>query len=167
MKKIFVFLFSFFITLNVNAKTYYSEYSDFKIVDKMPEKSDIVDLQIEKKYLIYKENKTTAFYPSYMNIDNMNKTSETKIEESSWLDNKPSEMKGRQIISKRFYEYQNMKKIKYIKLNNLVGTNTKVALSEILLLNDKDKIDCEIKINNKKIDALKDKNINTYSFIKK
>ena len=42
----------------------------------------------------------------------MTKTNETKVEVSDWLDEKPNELIGRNIIEKGLYEYQNMKKIK-------------------------------------------------------
>ena len=105
MKKIFLLLFGFIFTVNVSAKTYYSDYSQFELSDIKVEKSDIVDTKVEEKYLIYKENKIQAFYPSYMEITDMAKTDETKIEVSNWLDEKPKELIGRNIIEKQVYEY--------------------------------------------------------------
>lgn len=140
MKKLFLLFFGLTLTVNVQAKTYYSKYTEFKESDIKIEESDIVKTKTEDKYLIYKENKIEAFYPSYMEIEDMTKTNETKIEVSDWLDEKPNELIGRNIIEKGLYEYQNMKKIKYIKINN-----KKISISELNILNGSKKIEYEIK----------------------
>lgn len=162
MKKIILFLFALVITLKVNAKTYYSDYSEYKQVDEPIEKSDIFDLKVEEKYLLYKENKIEAFYPSYMEIDDMTKTDETKIEVSSWLDEKPNELIGRNIIEKELYEYQNMKKIKHLKISNLINDEGIFQFAELIIMNGSEKIEYDIKTEIEEIEKIKDADLTTY-----
>lgn len=165
MKKIVLLIMLVLFTMNVNAKTYYSDYSQYKLVDKKVEKTDTIDVKIEKKYLIYKENKTEAFYPSYMEIEDMIKTGETKIVTSSWLDEKPNELIGRTIIEKNLYEYQNMKKIRYLKLTNLVNSKDYLHLTELSIFNGATKLDYEIKSNLKDINNIKDNDLTNYAIL--
>jgi len=167
MKKIILFIILSLLTINVNAKTYYSDYSEYKLVDEKVEKSDVVDVKIEEKYLIYKENKTEAFYPGYMEIEDMVKTEETKIVSSSWLDEKPNELIGRNIIEKQFYEYQNMKKIRYLKFEDLINSKSDFDFAELIVINGLEQIDYDIKSSNPTITNMKDGNLETYSTLSK
>lgn len=167
MKKIVLFIILVFLTINVNAKTYYSDYSEYKLVDEKVEKSDIFDVKIEEKYLIYKEDKTEAFYPSYMEIEDMVKTDETKIVTSSWLDEKPNELIGRNIIEKIVYEYQNMKKIRYLKLTGLINSKDNLHFTELNIFNKTKKLDYEIKSNIEGIEKIKDSDLTNYVVLDK
>ena len=157
MKKIVLLIILVLFAINVNAKTYYSDYSEYKLVYEKVEKSDVVDLKIEEKYLIYKENKTEAFYPSYMEIEDMVKTEETKIVTSSWLDEKPNELVGRNIVEKQFYEYQNMKKIRYLKLSDLINSKDNLHFTELTIFNKTKKLDYEVKSDIDGIKKIKDR----------
>lgn len=162
MKKIFLLLFGLIYAVNVDAKTYYSDYTEFKESDIKIEKSDIVDTKVEEKYLIYKENKIEAFYPSYMEITDMNKLDETKIETSNWLDEKPQELIGRNIITKELYEYQNMKKIRYIKLTDLINEKENIDLTEVRIYNKTTRLNYDIKNDIENIDIIKDDDLTNY-----
>jgi len=162
MKKLFLLFFGLILTVNVSAKTYYSDYSEYKLSDIKIEESDIVDTKVEVKYLMYKENKIETFYPSYIEINDMTKTNETKIETSDWLDEKPNELIGRNIIEKQFYEYQDIKKIRYVKISNLINTKTNFDFAELIILNGLEKIDYDIKSDYEDINKIKDSDLESY-----
>lgn len=162
MKKIMLFLIILMVVLNVEAKTYYGKYSEYKETLEKYEKSDIIDFKVEEKYLLYKENKTVAFYPSYMEIEDMSKTGETKIEVSNWLDERPNELIGRNIITKELYEYQNIKKIKYLKIDNLINDKGIFQFAELIIMNGSEKIDYNIKTKIEDIEKIKDADLTTY-----
>lgn len=162
MKKIILFIMSFLFVANVNAKTYYSDYGEYKSIEEKVEKSDIVDLKTEEKYLIYKESKTEAFYPSYMEIDDMVKTDETKIVTSPWLDEKPNKLIGRNIIERELYEYQNMKKIRYIKITNMINESGLFEFSEFIAINNLGKVEYDIVGSNEEINKIRDADLTTY-----
>ena len=166
MKKIILFMFIFFKVLDVSAKTYYSDYGEYKEIDELGTKSDVVDYKIVDKYLIYKENKTEAFYPSYMEIEDMVKTGETKIVTSSWLDEKPDELIGRNIIEGNLYEYQNMKKIRYLKLTGLIISDGLFGLRELKIENGSKKINYEIITKLDNIEKIQDNDLNNYALFK-
>ena len=163
MKKIILFIFILFNAIIVNAKTYYGPYSEYKQVDKLEEESDILDFKVEKKYLIYKENITTAYYPSYMEITDMDKTDETKSEVSDWLDDKPQELVGRNIIEGYVYEYQDLKDVRYLKLTGLKINDGLFGLKELKITNNGYKVDYEIMTKLDGIEKIKDNNLNNYA----
>ena len=141
MKKIILIIILLLSTIKVEAKTYYSNYSDYQLVDQKLEESDTLKLKIEEKYLIYKETKTEAFYPSYTKIENMNKTSETKIVVSDWLDEKPEELKDRKVIKQELYEYQDLKKIRFIIIKNI---DNNFYFNEIRIFNKAIRLDYKV-----------------------
>jgi len=167
MKKLFLLFFGLVFTVNISAKTYYSDYSEYELSDIKVEKSDIVDTKVENKYLIYKENKTETFYPSYMEIDDMVKTNETKIEISNWLEEKPNELIGRNIIKKQFYEYQDIKKIRYVKISNLINSKTNFDFSELIIINGLETVDYDIKTDYEGINKIKDNDLESYTAFSK
>lgn len=164
MKKIILFIFILFTILKVEAKTYYGPYSEYKQVDKLGEKSDILDFKVEKKYLMYKENITTSFYPAYMEITDMERTEETKIEVSDWLDDKPKELVGRNIVEGYVYEYQDLKDVRYLKLTGLKINDGLFGLKELKITNNGYKVDYDIMTKLDGVERIKDGNFNNYAF---
>lgn len=163
MKKIILLIFILFTILKVDAKTYYGPYSEYKQVDELGEKSDILDFKIEKKYLIYKENITTAYYPAYMEITDMDKTEETKLEVSDWLDDKPKELVGRNIIEGYVYEYRDLKDVRYLKLTGLRINDGLFGLRELKITNNGYKVDYEIMTKLDNVEKIKDDDLNNYA----
>lgn len=162
MKKIMLFLILVLTTIQVKAQVYYSDYKGYEKVEEKVEESDTVKLKIEDRYLVFKESKIEAFYPRYMEINDMIKTNETKIVESSWLDERPNELIGRNIITGNLYEYQNMKKIRYIKFNELTNTKSKFYFSEIRIYNEAERLDYKILTDKKNINIIKDDDLHNF-----
>lgn len=160
MKKLFIFLFIVLLTFKVEAKTYYSDYGEYKLSDKN-DINDLTKVKIEKRYLIFKEERVEAFYPSYMTIDNMIKTDETKVVSSEWLDEKPENLKDRKIKTKDIYEYQNMKKIRYITFKSF---SANFSLSEIKVYDQNKEIDYDFKYNDNIVSITKDNNYETFAY---
>ena len=163
MKKIILLIFILFTILKVEAKTYYGPYSEYKQVDELGEKSDIMDFKVEKKYLIYKENITTAYYPAYMEITDMDKTEETKLEVSDWLDDKPKELVGRNIIEGYVYEYRDLKDVRYLKLTGLRINDGLFGLRELKITNNGYKVDYEIMTKLDNVEKIKDDDLNNHA----
>lgn len=161
MRKLFLFLIILFSFIKVEAKVYYSEYSDYEEVLEKVEETDLLKTKTEEKYLIYKEDITETFYPSYTEVTDMIKTDETKIVSSEWLDSEPSQLPDKNIIKQQLYEYESMKSIRYIKLSSLINTKSTFDLSEIRILKKGKLIDFDV-IGDKDYDILKDKNYNNF-----
>lgn len=166
MKKIILFILISILTIKVDAKTYYSDYSEYELVNELVEKTDIIDIKVEEKYLIYKEKKMEAFYPSYMEIKDMVKTEQTKTVVSSWLNEKPIELNGRTIIEQKLYEYQNMKKIRYLKLKYFSNSAGSINFVELKIKNNTKEMDYDIKSDIKDINKIKDNDLINYIKLK-
>lgn len=162
MKKIALFLLIILYGFQIKAKTYYSNYSNFMMVEDKIEETDLVKLKIEEKYLVYKEETLEEFYPSYMKIDDMTKTSEEKIITSDWLDSKPEILPDRKIIEKELYEYQDMKKIRYIKLTDLINSSSTFDISEIKIYKKGERVNYDALSDIKDISKIKDDLINNF-----
>ena len=97
----------------------------------------------------------------------MVKTEETKIVTSSWLDEKPNELVGRNIVEKQFYEYQNMKKIRYLKLSDLINSKDNLHFTELTIFNKTKKLDYEVKSDIDGIKKIKDSDLTNYATLNK
>lgn len=148
MKKIVLFLMILLINTKVDAKTYYSNYSDYQSIDHLIEESDLIKIKKEDKYLLYKENRIEKFYPSYEQVNNMIKTDEIKTVISEWLDSKPIELSDRKIIEKEFFEYKDIKNIRHINLSNISYFNNNFGIYRLQVLNKNIPIDYDVNCTN-------------------
>lgn len=164
MKKIIllVSLLSLLNTVKVQAKVYYSDYSEYKQTMEKMEETDLLKVKTETKYLLFKEKRIEKLYPDYMEIKDMIKTDEKELVTSDWLDEKPEELPNRKIIEQKLYEYQNMKKIRYIKINKFKNIKSTFDVAEIQIYSKDNQIDYDIISNISNISILKDNNLEKF-----
>lgn len=163
MKKIILFLFCLFLFNKVEAKIYYSDYSAFVQTENLLEESDLVKVKTEDRYLLFKETTKEIFYPSNMEVEDMEKTNEIKIDKSDWLKEKPEAKENRKIIEKEIYEYKDLKKIRYIKVNNIINS----SVSEIAIYEKANRILYDAKTTSQtNVDVINNRNTKDYVTLK-
>lgn len=159
MKKIILFLFCLFLSGVVEAKVYYSEYGDYELSETLVEESDVVKVKVENKYLLFKETVKEMFYPSHILVEDMENTGEVKTLKSEWLKNRPEEQENRKIIEQVIYEYKDLKKIRYIKINNIINN----SVSEIAIYEKANRIDYQASTKSQtNVDIINNKNTKDY-----
>lgn len=126
--------------------TYYSEYGNFSSWTEEPIlKTDINKVEIERRYQWYKEATILGDYykegENDLNYPLINKKDLKKSEWTDWSKNAPKEEPNREINTKKFYEYQNMKKVRYLHLDQFEGSNNQLDIIEL-----------ELKINGQEIE---------------
>lgn len=149
MKKIvllLLILFSLNFKVQASAKdVYYSEYSDFSEFSQTKiDSSELVDVEIERRYKWYKENITDEYLLyddgmekyEFINTDNF-----IESDFSEWGYEKPDKTTGRVIEEKEEYKVKRLKPIQSLMLGDFYFSKDKVTLGEI-----------EIYVNNNKID---------------
>lgn len=156
MKKILTGLLTFFLLVNnisALSTTYYSEYSDFSSWQEEPIiENDTTKVEIERRYRWYKETMKNGDH--YIEEENdpeyslINRKDTKKTDWSDWQTTPPEEKKNREIKSKEFYEYQDMKKIRYIHLEQFHGENNKLNITEIEVKINGNVIDYEVECEN-------------------
>lgn len=149
MKKVFL-LFILLLPMNISAIEY-TEYKDYKYSDKRVLESDLVEVIKEEKYKFYYkkkiydksyylEGKNNKFFPYKSNIKKYSKYSNyTKV--------KPEQKKGRQIEEKEVIKYQSLKKIRYIKIDNITQSDLYVHVGNIEIYYDDKLINYNYKSN--------------------
>lgn len=116
MRKIVWLLFiSFLLVFEVKAKTYYGPYTEFSNYDeKEVIASDLVKVEKESRYRVYKDIKTYDFLkgeealPSYIKLD------ESVTEFSNWSLTHSTP----QYLTCNLYSYRPLKKVRYLQIAN-------------------------------------------------
>lgn len=136
MKKNIVLMILLLFPFTISAETYYSDYGDYSdySMDKVIA-NDVTDVEVERRYKWYKEEKILGDYYlqgnndlsyPYMDINDYKITSY-----SNWSTSYPLENIDRYIESKQVYKYQDMKEIRYIEFSNVSGSYGAFRVSEI------------------------------------
>lgn len=173
MKKTMFILFSIlFLMKTVRAENFYSDYSSFSdYSENYVENSDTTIVESERRYKIYKEQIVDGDY--YIEGENptdlslIDKNNYIQTEYSLWDKNKPANKNGRDILEKTVYEYREMKKIRYIHVYAIHGSNGGLKVREIEVYNGSDKLNftytCENCTGNDNV--INDGNLNDSLFI--
>ena len=120
-------------------EVYYSDYSNFsKYQEEEVFESDIVDVEVEQRYLWYKENKVLGDYKLYNLEDNF--SDECYLTEYSNWQNEKIDNSGYIYETRNKYEYTKAKTARYIHLYNLQGSYGAFRITELT-----------IKVNNQEI----------------
>lgn len=149
MKKIVLMLLVLFsLNIKVQASTsdvYYSKYSDFSDYSETKiDSSELVDVEIERRYRWYKENITDEYLLydegiskyEFVNLENFKET-----EFSDWQYEQPDKITGRIIEEEEEYKVKKLKPIQTLLLRNFSFSKDVINLGEIVIyVNDK-KID--------------------------
>lgn len=152
MKKIILILLIMCTNISlVSAKTdiYYSDYSkDRKCTNSIVDNSDLLNLEVERRYKWYLEVKQLGdYYIENKNPDTypfIDKSDSKLSEYSNWQEETPDNVLNRQIDKRDVYYYQNMDKVRYIHLSSLVGGNNAFRIPELEIFVDGIKIDYDI-----------------------
>ena len=138
MKLCTLILMLFIFNVNVLATddVYYSPYSEFSAwSNDYIEGDDTHIVEYERRYQWYKEtNELGGYYIEGTNdsiypLIDYNDFYSTPF--SEWQETKPNNELNRIINSRYVYEYQDMKEVRYIHLNNLQGSYGSLRISEI------------------------------------
>lgn len=163
MKRFLLIIILFLSFINVEAKTYYSPYTDYSdFQEEKIEESDIVSVKKERRYKFYQINKVIGKYLPlgktsrlYPEID---ETDFYQTEFSNWLPHKPAYEINRVIETKKGYSYRDLIKTKYLQFYDLQGGNG-LVISELEIFNKDNKIDYQVIDQNQDfINRLKDGN---------
>lgn len=133
MKKIILFLVLVLIVVPIQAKTYYSDYSEAVIKEEALTNSDTIQVTPVTMYRFYNlaiENgpyalATSSEYP-YINYSDIKGG-----EFSEWSDTNPVRMTGRVVQTKEVTTYKDLKEIRYISLTNVQGNYGAFRISEL------------------------------------
>ncbi len=147
MLKIIVVLFMLiYLRINVYGEIRYSEYTNFSDwQEEEVEKSDLVDVEIEKRYKWYKVDKIEGTY----SIENNNNIAFPYIDRNDYIIKefptysieKPALLPNRIIEEKMFYRYRHIYPIKYIHIMNVHSDFGKFGISELNIFIDNEKVD--------------------------
>ena len=131
MKKILWLIFlSFLIVTNVDAKVYYSDYSDFsQFQEEEVFPSDTVDVIKEKMYLWYKNVNKLGDYKLYNNVDSF--SNDCYMTEFTDWSNQKIDNAGYNYEERNAYYYTMAKGIRYIHLYNLQGSYGSFRIPEL------------------------------------
>lgn len=131
MKKILWLIFlSFLIVTNVDAKVYYSDYSDFsQFQEEEVFPSDTVDVIKEKMYLWYKTVNKLGDYKLYNNVDSF--SNDCYMTEFTDWSNQKIDNAGYNYEERNAYYYTMAKGIRYIHLYNLQGSYGSFRIPEL------------------------------------
>lgn len=131
MKKILWLIFlSFLIVTNVDAKVYYSDYSDFsQFQEEEVFPSDTVDVIKEKMYLWYKNVNKLGDYKLYNNVDSF--SNDCYMTEFTDWSNQKIDNAGYNYEERNAYYYTMAKGIRYIHLYNLQGSYGSFRMPEL------------------------------------
>ena len=131
MKKILWLIFlSFLIVTNVDAKVYYSDYSDFsQFQEEEVFPSDTVDVIKEKMYLWYKNVNKLGDYKLYNNVDSF--SNDCYMTEFTDWSNQKIDNAGYNYEERKAYYYTMAKGIRYIHLYNLQGSYGSFRIPEL------------------------------------
>ena len=151
MKKIIVLLLVVFsLNIKVQASTsdvYYSEYSDFSEYSEVQiSSSELIDVDIERRYRWYKNNITSEFLlydegiAKYELVDMENYQ---ESEYSDWQYVKPNSITGRVIEETEEYKVRKLKPIQSLMIGNFSFNQDNVYLGEIEIYAGNHKIDFE------------------------
>jgi hypothetical protein len=134
-----LFIILILITTNVSAMEY-SEFQEEKI-----EKTDSIEVDIERRYLFYKNVVNNGgYYPIGEHLVDYPMMDENDYKYSDftiWGDREPYDLENREIETKTIYNYQDMKEIRYIFLTDIDGFYNGIKFIEI-----------EIYINDQRVD---------------
>lgn len=147
MKKIVFLIFCFSLIGVVSADTYYSDYSKFSdYQEEMVLSSDLVDVEVEDRYLWYQEKKVGDYFifgeqdSIYSQVD-MNRVKETRF--SKWDSVVPEAKENRVMEHRVIYWYQEMLPARYVHLYDLRGENG-LNIVELLISYKDELIDYDV-----------------------
>lgn len=131
MKKILWLIFlSFLIVTNVDAKVYYSDYSDFsQFQEEEVFPSDTVDVIKENMYLWYKNVNKLGDYKLYNNVDSF--SNDCYMTEFTDWSNQKIDNVGYNYEERNAYYYTMATGIRYIHLYNLQGSYGSFRIPEL------------------------------------
>ena len=130
MKKILWLIFLCLIINKVDAKVYYSEYSEFSpFQEEVVTSSDTIDVIKEERYLWYKNVETLGDYKLYNNVDNFSDNC-YMTEFTDW-DNQKIDNIGYVYEERNAYNYTMSKGVRYIHLYNLQGSYGSFRIPEL------------------------------------
>ena len=130
MKKILWLIFLCLIINKVDAKVYYSEYSEFSpFQEEEVTSSDTIDVIKEERYLWYKNVETLGDYKLYNNVDNFSDNC-YMTEFTDW-DNQKIDNIGYVYEERNAYNYTMSKGVRYIHLYNLQGSYGSFRIPEL------------------------------------
>ncbi|MDD3392729.1 MAG: hypothetical protein PHE54_04245 [Bacilli bacterium] len=142
MKKILLLLLLLSISIcsvkSVKADNYYSDYGSFsEYQETLIEESDTVDVETERRFKWYKEEKELGDYAllgdndpmyPYADVSDYIQTSFTSFNVTY-----PKEHFDRNIETRTIYKYQDMKEIRYLKFSNVSGSYGSFRISELMI----------------------------------
>ena len=130
MKKILWLIFLCLIVNKVDAKVYYSEYSEFSpFQEEAIISSDTIDVIKEARYLWYKDTKILGEYKLYNDIDDFSDNC-YMTEFTDW-DNLKIDNIGYVYEERNSYNYTMAKGVRYIHLYNLQGSYGSFRIPEL------------------------------------
>ena len=138
MKKILISVLLFLCFINVEAKDYYSSYSSYSDWSTNEvTSSDTVSVEKSLRYKYYHEDIEGNYYIEDEFDPKYNLKDDTKYYYSTYSDYSktvPEEKKNRVIETIEGYEYKKSLKVKYIMINDTHGTNNRLYITEIKVL---------------------------------
>ena len=130
MKKILWLIFLCLIINKVDAKVYYSEYSEFSsFQEEEVTSSDTIDVIKEERYLWYKNVETMGDYKLYNATDNF--SDDCYLTEFTDWNNKKIDNVGYIYEERNAYNYTMAKGVRYIHLYNLQGSYGSFRIPEL------------------------------------
>ena len=130
MKKILWLIFLCLIINKVDAKVYYSEYSEFSsFQEEEVTSSDTIDVIKEERYLWYKNVETMGDYKLYNATDNF--SDDCYLTEFTDWNNKKIDNVGYIYEERNIYNYTMAKGVRYIHLYNLQGSYGSFRIPEL------------------------------------
>lgn len=135
MKKI-IWILLFIVILPVKAETYYSDYSDYSSWSRnQVESSDLVDVEMERRYLYYHETIEGDYFiegenPSEYPYIDKDKSITKTIEGLESYEEKPNQI----VETKNLYYYKYVRPFRYIVISNISNMYNRLGISEIKVL---------------------------------
>ena len=164
MKKVF-FILILLLPINIMAKGY-TEYGPYQYSDKEVFESDLVEVLKEDRYKFYYKRK--VYSNSYYMIGKNSslfpyRSSKKKYGEySNYSITKPKNINGRKIEEKVVLKYQPLKKVRYIKISNLVYSKFYMHVGDINVYYNNEKINYTYTTNYEVIENIHD----NFGFVK-
>ncbi|MEG2311110.1 MAG: hypothetical protein RSB72_00210 [Bacilli bacterium] len=142
MKKLFFVLVLFFSGYYlVDAKTFYSDFSDYsEFSEGFVKESDTVKVISERRYKWYSKNKVLGgYYPILTTVpgfDLVLNSDSYETEFSNWSNDYPGFKFYRTIETRDGYSYKDQRKTRYIRFHDLRGSKGFLYISELAVVID-------------------------------